>query len=70
MSSKYPHRLTISMTDDMFKQVKQSLNIRHIMGDLQKTEPDILLLHICKAIDEGETNTIFLRSVKESEESS
>lgn len=64
---KYPHRITIAMTDDMFKQVKQALGLRYMLGDIQRTEPDILLLHICKAIDENETNTVFLRSIKESE---
>lgn len=64
---KYPHRVTIAMTDDMFKNVKQSLNLRHMMGDLTlENEGDILLLHICKAIDENETNPIYLRSIKES----
>lgn len=67
MTCKYPHRVTIQMTDDMFKQIKQSLNIRHLMGDLSAVEPDILLLHIVGSIDEGRTGPIFLKSVKESE---
>ena len=58
------------MTDDMFRQVKQSLNLRYMMGDIAgDNECDILLLHMCKAIDENESNPIFLRSIKESRKS-
>jgi len=54
----------------MFRQVKQSLNLRYMMGDIAgDNECDILLLHMCKAIDENESNPIFLRSIKESRKS-
>lgn len=57
------------MTDDMFKNVKQSLNLRYMMGDIAgDNECDILLLHMCKAIDGNESTPIFLRSIKESKE--
>jgi len=70
LDSKYPHRVTVAMTDDMFRQVKQSLNLRYMMGDIAgDNECDILLLHMCKAIDENESNPIFLRSIKESRKS-
>jgi hypothetical protein len=37
-----------------------------MVGDLRQDESDILLLHICKALDENQTNPIYLRSIKES----
>jgi len=63
---KYPHRVTIAMTDDMFNQVKQNLNMRYMMEDIFVGETDILLLNIVKAVDGNETNPIYLESVKES----
>jgi len=64
---KYPHRITIAMTDDLFKTMKSDLGLRHMLGDLGRDDCTILLLNIIKAIDERETNTVFLRSIKEAE---
>lgn len=66
MDIKYPNRITVCMTDEMFKEIKTSLGLRHMMGDVFIGECDITLLSMVKAIDEGETNPIFLRSIKES----
>jgi hypothetical protein len=54
------------MSDELFKEIKTSLGLRHMMGDVFVGECDILLLSMVKSIDEGETNPIFLRSIKES----
>ena len=63
---KYPHRITVCMTDKMFDEIKTSLGLRHMMGDLFG-ECDATLLNMVRAIDEGETNPIFLKSIKEAE---
>lgn len=55
------------MTDDLFNTIKSDLGLRHMLGDLGKDDPTILLLNLIKAIDDGESNPIFLRSIKETE---
>jgi hypothetical protein len=67
MRPKYPNRITVCMTDDLFKTIKSDLGLRHMLGDLGKDDCTILLLNIIKAIDDQESGPIFLRSIKESE---
>ena len=63
---EYPNRITVAMTDDMFKTIKANLGIRHIMEGLNPhCECDVLLLHMVKAIEDNETNPIYLRSLSE-----
>ncbi len=63
---EYPHRITVCMTDGIFNEIKTALGLRHMMGDLFG-ECDITLLNMVKAIDDGESNPIYLRSIKEAE---
>lgn len=55
------------MTDDLFETIKSDFGLRHMLGDLGKDDSTILLLNIIKAIDDQESNPIFLRSIKETE---
>lgn len=62
---KYPNRITICLTDDLFNTIKADMGLRHMLGDINRTDCDILLLHMIKAIDDQESNPIFLKSLKE-----
>ena len=61
---EYPHRVVIQMSDKMFKEVKAALSVRNMMGGLFG-ECDLLLLQLVRAIDQGSTNPICLRTIKE-----
>lgn len=66
---KFPNRITIAMTDDMFEKIKKHMNMRYLLGSISKNvETDVLLLHIIAAIENQESNPIFLRSIEEAEQ--
>lgn len=64
MEVKYPHRVTMALTDQLLQSIKQNLAFRHVLEDLHG-DTDVLLLQIVNYIETGETDTMFLRSVEE-----
>ncbi len=54
----------IGHTDDLMMEIRRSIRIRHMIGDLYG-ETDVMLLHLVAAIDKGETDPIFLMSQRE-----
>lgn len=68
-SDEYPHRVTVAMTDKMFKEIKQHMYFRAMCGDIAGIETDILIAYLIKAVDEGWSSPIYLRSIKEIKES-
>jgi hypothetical protein len=65
---EYPHRVIVAMTDKMFKEIKQHMYFRAMCGDIAGLETDILIAYIIKAIDDGWSCPVYLRSLKEIEE--
>lgn len=62
---KYPHRVTLALTQEALDQFQQEMNFRHMMGDLSRCMTDSILLHILAKM-ENPTNSfpVFLEMVK------
>lgn len=57
---KYPHRITINMTNKLHESLKQHLSLQYAMEDL--TNPaDLIMLYAVAALDKNET-LIFLKT--------
>lgn len=62
---KYPHRITVAVTEEMYKGMKREMSMRYALGSITKNDYDSFVLNCLTAMDDGETNPIFLKSVKE-----
>jgi hypothetical protein len=65
---KYPHRITIAMTDDLYKGLKTQISIKKMVDDLcpEVSEQDLICLMMVHFIEKNDTSTpIYLRSMRE-----
>jgi len=61
MDCKYPHRITIALSDAAFTKLKTEMFMRHTLGDISKSMQDIIILHMINDIENGNnTHPMFL----------
>ena len=61
MDCKYPHRVTVALSDAMFTKLKTEMFMRHKLGDISKSMQDVIILHMINEIENGNsTFPIFL----------
>jgi len=65
MDCKYPHRVTLSLTNEAYKKLKTELYLRAKLGDVSKNSmADAILYHMINDIEQGNTSfPIYLDTV-------
>lgn len=57
---KYPHRVTIALTEKAYTDLNKELYVRHVMGDVVPSIANVVLLSILSRIQENDTTPIYL----------
>jgi hypothetical protein len=48
---KYPHHVKIALTNDIYEKLKKEVFVRSMMGDLDRSASDLVILNIISHID-------------------
>ncbi len=57
---KYPHRVTIALTEEAFQKLYKELAVRYQMGDVSPTMADVILFNTIRKIEENDVHPIWL----------
>ena len=61
--SEYPHRATIALTDAQYQKLKEQVQMRVMIGDvdIETWVADRVIIAVIQVIEEGTTNTAYLK---------
>jgi len=64
---EYPRRVTVAMTEDLYKGLLTQINIKNMTGDLmpEYSEIDLIILGMIRAIEEQWSTPVYIRSIEE-----